>query len=127
MATATRRFELDGDGVRITYATSSFAGPPQFAYADKAGARRFFGDEIESVPTALGTEVTVVLESVADLRTITLTLLLPPIEVPIGGVVEFDTLAVRSTHATTIGGPPLGASQTYVALRLHGTARAADP
>jgi hypothetical protein len=129
MATATRQanlFELSCDGVSITYSTSSFAGPPQFSYSGPEGERSFSGDEIETLASALGIEVTVTLEVVPDLHTIALTLLLPAITLPADGDADFDTLAIKSTHPTTIAGPPEGAQQTYEAIDLHGVAKAVD-
>ena len=126
MPTATRQsnlFELRCDGIRITYATSSFAGPPQLSYAGPEGERSFSGDEIESLPSALGTEVTVTLDSVPDLHTITLTLLLPAIDLPVAGGARFDALAIVSTHPVPLAGT---AGQTYEALTMHGLATSVD-
>ncbi len=129
MATTTRPanlFELACGDTSITYSTSSFAGPPQFSFTDPDGTLSFSGDEIETLPSALGSEVTVTLEAVPDLRTVSLTLLLPSFRLPADGEAEFDTLAIKSTHPTTIAGPPEGAGQTYEAIGLHGTAKAVD-
>ncbi len=126
MATATRQanlFELECDGIRITYSTSSFAGPPQLSYSGREGDLSFSGNEIETLPSALGTEVTVTLDSVPDLHTIALTLLLPAINLPADGDAEFDTLAIKSTHHSSIIGPPEGAGQSYEAIALHGVAK----
>jgi len=129
MATAITQanlFELERDDVRVTYSTSSFAGPPQFSYSGPEGDLSFSGNEIESLPTALGTEVTVTLRRVPDLHTIALTLLLPTIKLAAGADSEFDTLAIRVTHHTTIAGPPSGAGESYEAIALHGIARSVD-
>jgi hypothetical protein len=128
MATATNqanRFELECDGVRVTYSTSSFAGPPQLSYSGPEGDLSFSGSEIELMPTALGTEVTVTLESVPDLRTVALTLLLPAFKLT-DGEAAFDTLAITVTHHTTIAGPPAGAGESYEAIGLHGVAQAVE-
>ena len=129
MATTTRQanlFELACGDTSITYSTSSFAGPPLFSYKGPEGELSFSGDEIDTRETALGTEVTVTLEAVPDLRTVTLTLLLPSFRLPADGDAEFDTLAITSTHPTTIAGPPEGPGQTYEAIELHGVAKAVD-
>jgi hypothetical protein len=127
MATATTKsanlFELQCGEVQVTYSTSSFAGPPRLGYSGPEGDLSFSGNEIETLPSALGTEVTVTLESVPDLHTITLTLLLPSIQMPEDGDAEFDTLAIRTAHHTTIAGPPSGAGQSYGAIDLHGVAK----
>jgi hypothetical protein len=129
MATATRQanlFELKCDSVSIPYSTSSFAGPPQLSYTGPEGTLSFSGNEIETLPSAIGTEVTVTLDLVPDLHTIALTLLLAAFNLPADGDTEFDTLAIKTTHLDTIAGPPQGASQTYEAVALHGTARSVD-
>jgi hypothetical protein len=129
MATATTQanlFELEDGAVRVTYSTSSFAGPPQFSYCGPEGDLSFSGNEIESMPSALGTEVTVTLESVPDLHTIALTLLLPSFKLAAGVDATFDTLAIKVTHHTTIAGPPAGAGESYEAIALHGVAKSVD-
>jgi hypothetical protein len=119
-------FELHCAGVQVTYSTSSFAGPPQLSYSGPEGDLSFSGNEIETQPTALGDEVTVTLETVADLHTITFTLLLPAVKLPDDGDAAFATLAIKTTHHTTIAGPPAGAAQTYEAIALHGAAKSVD-
>jgi hypothetical protein len=117
-------FELSCDGTQVTYSTSSFAGPPQFSYAGPEGRLSFSGDEIGTLQSALGTEVTVTLETVPDLHTITLTLLLPSFKLDADLESEFETLAIKTTNHTTIAGPPVGPAQTYEAIPLHGVAKA---
>jgi hypothetical protein len=119
-------FELQCDDVQVTYSTSSFAGPPQLSYSGPDGDLSFSGSEIETQPTVLGDEVTVTLESVPDLHTITFTLLLPAIRLDEDNDVAFDTLAIKTTHHTTIAGPPSGAADSYEAVALHGAAKAVD-
>lgn len=116
-------FELQCDGVQVTYSTSSFAGPPQLSYSGPEGDLNFSGSEIESQPTALGDEVTVTLESIPDLHTLTFTLLLPSFQMPDDGDAAFATLAIKTTHHTTIAGPPAGAGESYEAIALHGVAK----
>lgn len=126
MATATQTanlFELQCDGTQITYSTSSFAGPPQLSYSGPEGDLSFSGTEIETLPSALGSEVTVTLESVPDLHTITVTLLLPSFRLDAGGEAQFETYAIKTTNHTTIAGPPVGPAQSYEAIALHGVAK----
>jgi hypothetical protein len=115
-------FELQCDGTRITYSTTSFRGEPQLQYSGPEGELSFAGEEIQTLESALGTEVTVTLESVPDLHTITLTLLLPSFRLD-DGESKFETLAIKTTTHTTIIGPPVGPAQTYEAVALHGVAR----
>ena len=118
-------YELTCGDTRITYSTSSFAGPPQLSYAGERGEISFSGEEIATLATALGTEVTATLDAVPDLHTVTLTLLVPDIRLE-GAEQSFQTLGVITTTATTIAGPPSGAAQTYEVLQLDGVARSVD-
>lgn len=124
-ADAPNLFELSAsyDDTQITYSTSSFAGPPQFSYSGPKGDHSFSGDEITSLESALGTEVTVTLETVPDLQTVTLTLLLPDIRIAFGEELGFQTIGIFTTTATTIAGPPPGAAQTYEVIALEGVAK----
>ena len=122
--TSANLFELQCDGVQITYSTTSISGRPLFDYQGPEGDLNFSGNEIETLPSALGDEVTVTLDTVPDLHTITLTLLLPSFKLPDDGDAEFETLAIKATNHTTIAGPPTGPAQTYEALALHGVAKA---
>ena len=67
--------------------------------------------------------VTVTLETVPDLHTITLTLIVPDINLS-DCATEFKTIVICTTHKTSIGGPNLikGALQTYEVIELQGTA-----
>ena len=127
MATATKQanlFELQCDGTSITYSTTSISGQALLSYSGPEGELSFSGSEIETATTALGSEVTVTLRTIPDLHTITWTLLLASFRLPEDGESPFETLAIKTTHHTTIAGPPEGAGQSYEAVALHGVARA---
>lgn len=109
--------------VHITYSTTSFTGKPIFNYEDSKGVYSFTGDEIHTQKTAVGTKVTVTLESIPDFRVITLTLLVPTINLD-SSEREFKTIAIRTTSKTTIAGDRFvkGAVQSHEVIRLKGTA-----
>jgi hypothetical protein len=69
--------------------------------------------------------ITVTLEVIPDLHTLTLTLLVPQINLDEGNESSFSTQAILTTHRTSIGGPNLvkGPLQTYEVVALEGTAR----
>ncbi len=127
MATTTQEanlFELSCDDTSITYSTTSISGKPLLHYTGPEGDLSFAGDDIDAAPTALGTEVTVMLATVHDLHTITCTLLLPSFRLPADGESPFDTLAIKMTAHTTIAGPPEGPGESYEPVALHGVAKA---
>ena len=51
--------EFSGEYTQITYSTTSNTGRPQFSYAGSQGDTRVEGDDIQTLRTTLGTEVTV--------------------------------------------------------------------
>jgi hypothetical protein len=120
-------FKLEGKGVWITYGILRARGE-FFDYPDEQRTLTFRADEIDSLESKIGKLITVTLEVVPDSHTLTLTLLLPEIN-PSGGQEDpFSTLAIRTKHLTSIGGPDLvkGPLQTYDVLLLNGFATQAD-
>jgi hypothetical protein len=118
-------FELTGEYTRITYSTTSITGQPQFHYRDRQRDVNVTGDDIRSLGAELGAQVTVTLEVIPDLHTLTVTLLVPQINLDEGNESPLSTLAILTNHRTSIGGPGLveGQLQTYEAAALEGTAR----
>lgn len=118
-------YELSRDEVELTYSTTSIDGSPRFSFREAQRRFDFSGEQIQTRETDLGTEVTVILETIADLRTVTLTLLVPAINLGQETEVQFATVAIETTNHTTIGGPRLiiGPLQTYRVIELHGTAK----
>ena len=115
-------FELSCGDTQITYATSSFAGPPQLSYSGPKGDHGFSGGDIDTSISALGTEVTVTLESIPDLHTLTLTVLIAHVTGEQGDEDPITSAAIFTTNHTTIAGsPPVG--QSYEVLALEGVAK----
>ena len=118
-------FELKGKDTEITYSTSSLSGEPLFTFRSQGQEFSFRGDEIRRLTTEIGSLVTVTLEVVPDLRRVTLTLLVPVINLKgVGDQASFRTKAIQTTHRDSIGGPTLikGAIQSYRVLALQGVA-----
>jgi hypothetical protein len=117
-------FELRGGGIKVTYSTTSFDGKPQLTYEDQKVSLTFQGEEIRSLDTEIGLQITVTLGQVPDLQTVTLTLILPVINLQ-GNEGRFQTQAIITTHRTSIGGPDLvkGPLQLYRVRPLRGIAR----
>ncbi len=118
-------FELSGDSTQVTYSSSSFAGTPLFSYRDGSTNRLFSGEEIRSEKTDLGELLTVTLEQIPDLRTVTFTLILPVVNVLPGSPgTHIQIPGITTTTLTSIIGPILGPQKTYCPVRLKGTAQA---
>ena len=110
---------------QIVYSTSSTTGEPQFTYRDHTRDLSFRGDDIAVTSGPLGTLVTVVLERIPDLHTLTATLVLPDINLGDRQVVRFTTVVILTTNLTSFGGPQLvtGPLQTYQVVKLGGVAQ----
>jgi hypothetical protein len=117
-------FELAGEYTQITYSTTSITGEPQFNYQDRQRDVNVTGDDISRLETDIGALVTVTLEVIPDLHTLAVSLLVPQINLRGGTESPLSTLAILTTHHTSIGGPGLveGPLQTYEAVALEGTA-----
>ena len=112
--------ELTGEEIEIVYSIN-LVGRPQLTYNGETFT------EFESVTTSIGTLLTVPKvppANIADASTQTLSLLLPDINLR-EHEEKFKTLAILTTHHTSIGGPGLviGPLQTYHTVKLHGVAR----
>lgn len=127
-------FKLEGKGVWITYGILR-ARREFLDYRDEQRELTFSGEkgEIDSLESKIGKLITVRLED-SDSHTLTLTLLLPKINLrrqeSSAATPEnsFETLAIKTKHLTSIGGPALiqGPLQTYEVLLLQGVAGQAD-
>jgi hypothetical protein len=117
-------FEVSGDDIQVTYSASSFTGLPLFSYRDASSNRQFSGEEIRSVKSEMGELLTVTLEQIPDLRTVTFTLILPVVTVlPASVGTHIQVPGITTTTHTTIAGPPLGPEKTYAQVTLKGTSQ----
>jgi hypothetical protein len=119
-------FETTGPIV-ISYAATSFAGEPQFSYADAERTLSFSGAEITRVDVVGGELVTVTIEEVIDAFVRTFSVLVPRITVARGEQVEFDAVGIETVDRSQAFVPapgPAGVLQTYRVHDLHGVAQA---
>lgn len=112
-------YEVRGQGVSISYSTSSVDGTQQFNYRDQDRTVSRSGDEIRTEETEIAKLVTINVEDVQEAREVTATLVLPRI---------FLDEPTADTPVATIGvlatsRPADGQMRTYRALELTGTAR----
>jgi hypothetical protein len=113
------------DDIQIVFSETSLTGQAQFTYHDDTRDVAVQGAAIAVERGPLGRLVTVTLESVPDLHTITVTLVLPDLGGVSRPITSFRTFAVLTTNRTTIGGPSLvaGPIQLYRVVRGDGTAQ----
>jgi hypothetical protein len=125
-ASTPNLYELQGDKLGITYASSSISGQPQLELRHGRKSLHFSGTEIQTGKTPIGTMVTVTIEDTPDLKKVSFSLLLPDVNLQQSTKVNIKTLGIVTTVKTSIGGPNLakGAVQTYKVVSLRGTAKA---
>jgi hypothetical protein len=126
------RFVLTTFRLAITYDLAGFDGKPHLNYQVGQGppSISFTGDEIRSQKSEIGVQVTVTLvEAIPDGNSITLTLLLPVINLVGTTEQAFETLAIVTTQRSSIGGQDLvdGVVQSYEVLMLKGKAQFVFP
>ena len=120
-------FELEGGGATIVYSTTSFSGQPQFSYRDTNHSVSRSGTEIRVVQTEIARLVTVDIQQVPDAYNLSVTLLVPAVNVPRQtGEISIQTVAVLTTDRSSAFTGPAGVEgqlQAYETLALSGMSR----
>ncbi len=115
-------FELSYEDTKIVYALDARSGSPRLDYTGPMGHHSFEGDAIRTERSARGREVSVTLDGVSHLRTITLTVFLPDVELEDSGEQSFRTVGIHATRRRSMTEGP-GAELTTAPLELEGLAR----
>ena len=115
-------FEFVFEDTKITYAPGAFGGEPRLSYAGPMGRHTFTGEEIQAVESARGLEVTVSLDRVSHLRTITLTVFVPDLELDGETEQSFRTVGIHATQRRKLRGGA-GATLTSEPLEFTGLAK----
>jgi hypothetical protein len=123
MANQPNLYELAGNGINVTYSSSSITGKPLFNYHDNLQVRSFSGDEIQVVDTIIGKLVSVFLIRTVDGGSTSFTLVVPSVTLPQSNVANIVTEGITTLHKFSIVGPPQGQTELYTFHKLHGTAR----
>lgn len=122
--TRANLFELSSGTIQVTYSTTSILGGPIFSYRNSTLSRSFRGEEIRIENSAIGDIVTVTLETIPDLRTVTFSLVVPVVTVMTqSSGTRIKVLGITTTTPTMIAGPPPGPQQLYSAVYLRGSAQ----
>lgn len=92
-------FELTCEDTKITYVPVGFGGAPRLEYDGPMGRHVFEGDEIQTLRGARGLEVSVTLDRISILRTITLTVFLPDLAFEDAtSELTFETVGIHTTR-----------------------------
>ena len=118
------QYQLTSDGLQITYTPSNDNGQPQLGYQGSHGNLTFTANDIRSEETVPGTLITVFLVRTVDTGSVTLTLLLPGVN--LAGTTEqpIQTIAIETQNLFSIlDRNKARQTQTYQVYNLQGTAR----
>lgn len=120
-------YECSGAGVTVNYTSTNLAASPSLRFT--FGSRTFtgIGADITDEITVLGHLLTITRAVVPDLRTDTVTLLLPDVNViGFGASKAFDTRVFTTRAKTSIGGSQLvdGVIQNNTSRLVHCTGTA---
>lgn len=115
-------FQLEGDGIHVSYAATSFSGVPLFSYQDNVRHLEFSGDQIKVEPSAIGDLVSVVIVSSVDANRTTFTLVAPNTIIRGGAPAHITTFGVTTLHRFSIIGRPTGQTEIYTTHALKGSA-----
>jgi hypothetical protein len=118
---APNLYQLSGDGITITYATTSFTGQPSFTYHDAAQNLTFTGAQIQSVDTEAGTVVSVVIRMTVDTGSTTFSVLIPRVNLGEAESANITTHGITALHRFSIL-PQTGQLDIYTSHQLAGTA-----
>ncbi len=92
-------FELTYEDTKITYVPVGFAGVPRLEYDGPMGEHVFEGDEIQTLRSARGLEISVTLDRISILQTITLTVFLPDLALEDAKTeLTFETVGICTTR-----------------------------
>ena len=121
------RFDLQGYGTKISFSMNNISRQPSLSYEDQHRDLHFGGADIAVEETGIGKLVTVEIEAEPDAHRLTISFLLPRLNLPDGDECSFQTEAILTNHLTTTGGPDRvkGQRMTYSSLTLSGRARRA--
>lgn len=116
-------YQVSGDGISVTYSTTSFFGGPHFHYKDATLDKTFSGNQIQvtNVPL-LGTVVSVLIRLTIDSGSTAFSLLIPRTNLGNANSVKISTVGITAEHKFTIAGPIAPQSDLYTAHVLNGTA-----
>jgi hypothetical protein len=107
------------------YSPGALDGSPELHYVGPLGKYSFAGDEIQTYNSARGLEVSVTLDRVSRLRTITLTVFLPDLELEdMGDELSFRTVGIRASRRRAMSASARAdATLTSEPLEFEGLAR----
>ena len=114
-------FELTHEDTKIVYSPGALDATPSLHYVGPMGRYSFEGDEIETHRSARGLEISVTLDRVSHLRTYTLTVFVPDLELD-ADEMSFHTVGINSSRRRAMTSK-IGAALTSEPIEFEGLAR----
>jgi hypothetical protein len=119
---APNLFELQGEGIIVSYLTTGIAAEPQFSYQDANVSKSLRGGEIRVVETEIDSLVNVTIALTVDAGSTDFTLLIPRINLRLFETVQISTIGITTIHRFSIVGPPHGQVDYYTSRVLSASA-----
>lgn len=117
-------YSLHGRHLHISYSTTGIDGKPHFTYQDTQQSLHFVGDQIRTVPTEIGTLVTVTIQLTVDSGSTSFTLLVPSVNLNQTHQTPITTHGITTLHRfSLIQALNLGQTELYTVTKLTGTAQ----
>lgn len=116
-------FELTHEDTKIVYSPGALDASASLHYAGPMGKYSFQGDEIQTHRSARGLEISVTLDRVSHLRTYTLTVFVPDLDLEDASEeMSFHTVGINSSRRRAMTSK-IGAALTSEPLEFEGLAR----
>ena len=117
------QYQLMSNEIQITYTLSNDNGQPELSYQGTHGSLTFTGNDIRTEETLLGTLITVFLVRTVDTGSVTLTLLLPGVNLAGTAEQPIETIAIETHNLfSVLDRNKARQTRTYQVYNLQGRA-----
>ena len=117
------QYQLTSNEVQITYTPGNDNGQPELGYQGSHGNITFTGNDIRTEETLLGTLITVFLVRTVDTGSVTLTLLLPGVNLAGTAEQPIETIAIETHNLfSVLDRNKARQTRTYQVYNLQGRA-----
>jgi hypothetical protein len=122
MSSPANVFNFNSPHIQISYATGTLGSKAGLTYQDAHQTLQFNDQEIRTVSTDLGEEVTVTIHLTVDVGSTTFTLFIPKVALELNQHVHVETIGITAIHKIPLAPIIHGQLDSYSVVRLHGTA-----
>ncbi|SJM90030.1 conserved hypothetical protein [Crenothrix polyspora] len=115
-------FNLNSSHIHVSYATGALGSKAGLTYHDAHQTLQFNEQDIRKVTTDLGDELTVTLHRTEDVGSTTFTLIIPTVALEVNQHINVHTIGITSMHQRPFAPVWHGQLDSYIVVKLHGTA-----